>query len=331
LTLIISISLLICCSIGLIEKQTGQSVVSLTKLSYFAANQHIVSQILSGFYRENVQRAAAVFAHPIIFSQFIAAAAPFLFVYARYYGFTGKVMGIFSMIFLPFALMATGSRSGILLCPIALIVYFVVEITKKARPVSVFLYILLSILAAYGGYKLFENDINAIISGRTLVENVSNQLRDSMIVNGFSQVSNSPITGFGDGMSAFKAGYISGSGQITIDNSYLSALLDFGYVGLALYITQFLLIIFSGYVASRIAISRVESSAAAAATAFCVAISTGQYVISVIFRSSRDAVRLRSELLPDVKKCTADVTDQTGFAHADYRNWSYSDGGGRYG
>jgi O-antigen ligase len=80
-----------------------------------------------------------------------------------------------------------------------------------------------------------ENFYSSLIQGRTKVEMGSSAVRDSMLQTGLAVAQGSPILGFGDGRSPFKAGMVGMNGVLTIDNGYLSWVLDFGYVGFTLF------------------------------------------------------------------------------------------------
>lgn len=119
-----------------------------------------------------------------------------------------------------------------------------------------------------------------LVQGRSNAEVQSNLARDEMIRRGFEATSDSPITGYGHGQSAIKAGVAGRNDFLTIDNYYLSAMVDFGFVGLSLLLAFLTSIIIVGLRAACATADDFTRSIIVAMTAAAAGLIPGLFVIS---------------------------------------------------
>ncbi len=274
------LGILIVCTIGVQEKIAGQSFLRQFHLQEIASNADVVAIYTSGGARDGMFRAASLFTHPIVFGQF--AAASFIMslgaaIYAR--GNLRKI-GLFLALLVPAAVYASGSRSASVVLLASFAIGLALLVLNKNSPVSTLVGALLGSVFCMLLYWTCADYFHALIVGRSVVEVGSSNARTLMIQNGLSAIQSSPLFGFGAGMSLVMAGF--GSGLIrTIDNWYLTTLLDFGYGGLAITLGAYAAVLVYGYKAGVKLQGNEERWFAASLTAFCAGILIGQYVLSI--------------------------------------------------
>ncbi len=203
-----------------------------------ASNTASVVALASEKMRDGAFRVQSTFGHPIVLAQYIGAVLPIVAVYA----FTEKKLfwRWIAIICLPLlfgAIVKTGSRSALLALFSAASVFFsviwlrLIVQSKVARPYLVLAVPIISIAVAIVGYALIEFAI-----GRSQQEYSSTSVRIDMFKAAMSALEASPIYGFGYGMAPAKAGVVNMFGVLTLDNYYLNLVLDYGSVGLVLFL-----------------------------------------------------------------------------------------------
>jgi hypothetical protein len=180
----------------------------------------------------------------------------------------------------PYVVLNTASRSGILSAVISVGLYFSLLIFGRMRlnASSIILAVVLSAPLGFGAY-IARDVVAGLSAGRTDEELISSEAREIMIEQGFYAIVNSPIMGFGHGMSSLYAG-IHSKDDVSIDNYYLSALLDAGYVGVALIIAIFIEVLRIDISAVRICRKMSDAGLVAALASAAFSIIIGQYIIS---------------------------------------------------
>lgn len=203
--------------------------------------------------RGGAYRAQAVFDHPIVFAQFVAAMIPlgiYFFVYEK--GWFWRSVGFLVVPVGILAILKSGSRSG--LVSLAVVFAFVGVVAwlrsynsrgfGKAVAIAALPGVFFGLLIAY-----FV--VQELVVGRSHVEAGSSSVRLKMLMDGVSALADSPLWGFGHGMAIYKAGVISGTtGLATIDSYLLTIALDSGYIGLFLFIMAVSAFAFKGAVAA---------------------------------------------------------------------------------
>jgi O-antigen ligase len=116
--------------------------------------------------------------------------------------------------------------------------------------------------------------------GRTTSETISTEGREVMVRNGIGLADARPSFGYGAGTSAQEAGLYEANHVLTIDNLYLSMLVEFGYVGVVLFIVFILTIVISGVKAAATR-PGVERYMCLGLAAMVVGIGTGQIALSI--------------------------------------------------
>jgi len=126
---------------------------------------------------------------------------------------------------------------------------------------------------AYGVYGFAEN----MREGRNAAEVESSAARVQMWARGQPQIERNPLTGFGDGAALQIAGIRVGTG-LTVDDFYLTQLIDFGYLHLVILISFILL---CGITFLLLPLNPIHRSIAAALASGGVAIVIGQKATSI--------------------------------------------------
>jgi hypothetical protein len=189
-------------------------------------------------FRGGQYRAQATFNHPIVFSQYIAAAVPII-VYSILSD-NSKTWRILSLLTLPIALAAivqSASRAGLVSVVAALaltgIVLWLRAITHGKASRAFAILVVPAMMGAIGlGYYMLQE----IALGRNTQEAGSTRIRLDMLRLGVDALQDSPLWGYGQGMAVSKAGFSNSAGVSTIDNYFLSIAIDSGYIGLLLMI-----------------------------------------------------------------------------------------------
>ena len=264
--------------IGIMEKTVSRSLISVLDIAQYAAHQDGVAYITGGIYRDGTFRALSLFAHPIDFGQFMAAILPLgavLLLRARGHL---RLFALLLIVLGPVAIYATESRSPIIVAIVAFT--FLVPVWKKGITLNRAVYAGVTIVLLMVAYLVLWGSLSALASGRTTSENISTQAREMMVRNGMGMADASPIFGYGAGQSRQVAGLYGANEQLTIDNQYLSMLLDFGYVGAGLFVMFLVAIVISGLKAAATR-QGVERQICLGLAAMVVGICTGQIALSI--------------------------------------------------
>jgi O-Antigen ligase len=254
--------------------------------SFFAPMSNISDefalQAAEDNYRDGAYRVKSLFAHPIILAQNAAALAPLLFVFAtRWNGAIIRTCALGLLLCTPVIIYSTQARSGVIVLFVAAVCYYwfsiltvpgdSLERTKRLIPA-----VIVSTSVLILSYGVFEQ----LIEGRTSTEAQSSLGREEMVSRGLDATTRSPIFGYGKGLSVFKAGLVGPRNARTIDNFYLSAMIDFGFVGIALLLAIYLSVILAGLRAANCATNEFDRGFIVAMTSATAGLLPGLYVIS---------------------------------------------------
>lgn len=188
--------------------------------------------------RDGAFRAQSTFDHPIVFAQFVAALVPLaLFVATRD---SSRFWRLVAFIALPCALLAiakSGSRSGYV--SVAMAFGLVASIWwlraiiygRFSKAVAI-----VALPAMIGAAIIAWFFVSELVVGRNQHEISSTSVRLLMLRDGIAALWESPLWGFGHGLSVMKAGVTNPMGLATIDNYLLSIAVDYGYVGFSLFV-----------------------------------------------------------------------------------------------
>jgi len=280
ITVILAVSALIALLVGVYEAITGANI-SAGIASRSAVSSQIVRAMTLTQIRDGAYRIKSIFSHPILLSQFAGMMLP-MFIHLMLQGRRGllRVMGAAGVVMAPFVILSTVARSGVLVALIAVTGYFgFVQFVHRRIKATTIIAAACAGLLAIGVLGFTAETFQGLIHGRTTIEVSSATSREIMIDKGLDAIQESPILGYGHGQAANYAGLVGNSNLLTIDNYYLSALLDFGYPGLFLTLCVFLevVLVLTGAVSLAVTPHDRSMISAYAATA---AVLVGQYVIN---------------------------------------------------
>lgn len=188
--------------------------------------------------RDGAFRAQSTFDHPIVFAQFVAALVPLALFVAMHD--SSRFWRLMAFVALPCALLAiakSGSRSGYVsvATAFALVAFLwwlrAILYGRFSKAVAIVL-----LPAMVGAAILAWFFLSELVVGRNQHEISSTSVRLLMLRDGIRALWESPLWGFGHGLSVVKAGVVNPMGLATIDNYLLSMAVDYGYVGLLLFL-----------------------------------------------------------------------------------------------
>jgi O-antigen ligase len=251
----------------------GISFAGLDESAMFSASRQAIA-----FYRDGAYRAASLFSHSIVFAQYAGAMAPPA-LHACRYGHGGtRLLGALALCCIPIVMLISGARSGLVVLIAALSAYALLTLLgRRATPKRLLASLTALALAALLLASPLQSLTGLLIRGDTAAEQMSTNARAEMLSNGLRAIQDRPLFGYGDGRSPDIAGLTGRHNIRTIDNLYLSAAVDFGVVGLALFL---------GFLAAAIAtmakgLATPDRNQQSAYLATALAILVGQTVITI--------------------------------------------------
>ena len=193
-----------------------------------------ISMLTTDKTRDFTFRSQGVFSHPIVLGEVSAAMFPVAlntFFNMR----NNRIISLIAVISCIIAAILSGSRSAqiALICSVIFYIFLII-ISSRSRVVWATSMILLPIILLVVFYAY--NSISELAAGRSSTEQQSSAMRDLMWERGWSAIISSPLIGHGGGNSAELGGIVARyGGTYTIDDYYLSALLDAGIIGLTFF------------------------------------------------------------------------------------------------
>ncbi|WP_124948699.1 O-antigen ligase family protein [Sulfuriferula thiophila] len=214
-----------------------------------------IATIIADKVRGGAYRVQSVFSHPILFGQFLGAAAPIVLVsFLLDRSRAWRLVALIALPLIMIGILKSGSRSGVMALVVSgavlgmmLWVYLLTNSKKYSSFAIVAVpVVLIVILAAYG---IGEH----LIAGGSRTESGSSMVRAVQLQLALNAIPNSPFFGYGLGAAVQIAGVKTYLNALTMDIYYLSVLLDSGWVGLALFFAMVLSLIVTSlrYVSSH--------------------------------------------------------------------------------
>lgn len=195
--------------------------------------------------RDGAFRAQSTFDHPIVFAQFVAALIPLaLFTATRDVSVYWRIVALVTVPFAVLAIIKSGSRSGYASMGAAIsLIAFVWWLRAMVNGRLSKVLAIVAVPALAGAFGIAIVFLEELVAGRSQHEASSTMTRLNMLRDGVTALWDSPIWGFGHGAAIEKAGVYNHVGIATIDNYFLSIALDYGYVGLFLFVSA--IVVFS--------------------------------------------------------------------------------------
>lgn len=267
---------------ALFEASTGQSVLAATGAdSIMAGDAYRANLNTSLTEREGVARLRSLYSHSIVFGSIMGALAPLAIHRAIYRSGLGLIASAAIAGSVALSIIFANARTSFVVVAVSLIAYLVLYFVNLRRVSGMALGLLLlagSPIAVTAAIA----QLNAIAAGRNTDESRSTQARSNQADNAFAAASNRPISGYGTAMALDVAG-IQPEGRTfkTIDNYYLNMLVDYGYVGLAIFAALLLSYVLVGVGAIHNAASASERSLLCVAVAAICGLSASLFAVSI--------------------------------------------------
>jgi O-antigen ligase len=216
-------------AVALIELATHQTAPSLI---LFNLNVDIdptyASSLVATKMRDGAFRAQSAFQHPIVFGEVMAAILPIAI--ARAFDQRGRVLSSVAAASAVIGAFLSGSRAAQAALIVGVIVFGLTQLAASKQS-KTWLLALIAVPvitpALLGAYDY----VTQLAAGQSVAEQVSSHARVIMWTKGWPEILISPLLGHGGGSSLGLAGIKGTGGAYTIDDYYLSLLLDGGIVG----------------------------------------------------------------------------------------------------
>lgn len=236
ITRVVLISIYVASGVALLEYATQSPFLDLVGLNRIAAgDQAQLTSIASASSELSAGlRMKSVFTHPIIFGQTMAMLLPFCVITALSGRPIAKLFAVGAIPLIIIDILLTQSRSalivGVAAVAVALAIYLL-DYRRSTRLAGFGLLALLGLIAAPSLWAI-SNDL---ASGTTRREIISSQGRKQQMDRGMSALRSAPYLGYGSGTSATYAGIKGRDDIMTVDNTYLSKVVETGYIGVAMF------------------------------------------------------------------------------------------------
>lgn len=205
--------------------------------SFLQIDDPVVERILTSRARAGDYRAKATFSTPLSYAEFMVLVIPFAM--SRMMNAKQMVMRFMFAAFIVFmiwAIIATGSRLGMIGLAITILGYALLWGIRRRNlrradllgPTVVMLYPALLLL--FSAAVLSSNRLHVMFIGGGQHQ-ASNEAREVMMARGIPMIVKNPI-GHGPGRGGQTLGYTNPAGQLTIDNYFLNIGLEYGVIGL---------------------------------------------------------------------------------------------------
>jgi hypothetical protein len=215
---------------------------------YDPTNEMFLTMAVESKLREGGYRAQASFNHPLLMAQFVVTVLPII-VYALFKqgGKWVKAVSLFSLTSVPFLLWASRTRTAVLVAGVVLTVGFIMLATNAARRKEAS-----SAGSLLGGVGLvFAAGLTCAVGvaafvltvGRTAEESVSSMARAQMLRMAFRAATTEPLLGFGPALGNVQAAIYSSRGSASLDNYWLTLLLESGFPAMILFVIALALVL----------------------------------------------------------------------------------------
>lgn len=188
--------------------------------------------LLSDKARNGAFRAQSIFSHPLIAGELLACFVPISVAGIIIARRSRKIAPFLALLLCLVAIPMTGTRSSYVAAAVALAVFIALMIMSTrdrwAKVIGLIVGIAVAVPVAYAALQV----TNQLQAGRNVAEMKSSGARILMWQKGWPAIDQSPMIGHGDGSAINIAGIRVGSG-FTVDDFYLTQIIDFGYIHLA--------------------------------------------------------------------------------------------------
>lgn len=213
---------------------------------YDPTNDMFLTMAVESKLREGGYRAQASFNHPLLMAQFVVTMMPVIFyTLFRQHGMAKRSLAFFAMCSVPFLLWASRTRTAVLVAGVVLAVGFVVVSLNAARRTrrsnSGSILGGIGLLFAAGLLSAVSVAAVYLTMGRTAEESMSSLARVQMIEKAFGSSLREPLLGYGPALGNLQAAIYSSRGSASLDNYWLTLLLESGYPAMVMFLLALVL------------------------------------------------------------------------------------------
>lgn len=182
-------------------------------------------------------RVQSTFEHPLALAEYLLFIVPLAaFTAMRSRAALWRVVGALAVLLGVFVVWETGSRSPLAIMIMLVIAYAVYKVLSvKRTPISVGL-TLVFLPLVFAAIVVGFGAVSGLAGGRTAEEAGSTQVRTKQLDDGLPLVADEPLLGYGPGRSGAEIGISTPEGVFTVDNYYLTLVLESGVPALALFV-----------------------------------------------------------------------------------------------
>lgn len=212
--------------VGIVEWNEQEHLL----LNFIDPATEYANAVLEGKIRNDQYRITTLFDNPLTYAQFLI----FIFPISLFFAFNGgsifvRFISILQLLLLPFNIWATGSRAGMGLLIIGLVMLFIVFTRVIANKHIMKLFF--ALVGIFLAMLMFTNVGGEFLMGTSDQERISSNARIYQFERGLVAISESPVFGHG----IFQAVHFY-KVMASTDNYYLSAAIERGLIGLTLLI-----------------------------------------------------------------------------------------------
>jgi hypothetical protein len=230
--------------------------------------------------RNGSLRVLSIFDHPIVLGQFAAAMLPImLHAVKRLKSIWYRRLALMTIVAAPIAAYGSGSRAALPAMAVGFVVYWIgtkLGGLRRGRLIEIGVGV-----AAVSAFVVTAKEfIVRHIIGSSTIEISSTNTRLFMWVKGIPWIKRSPFIGYGDGNAIKYAGFRNGQ-VATLDDYSLMTILNYGFIGFAIFVCYILTFMYSGLSVAVNAVKAMDRDLAAACVASSVALMMVQEIICI--------------------------------------------------
>jgi hypothetical protein len=234
--------------IALFEAKTDQVLWFNNVPSFLKIDSELAAQYMATGVRNNMNRVKTIYSNPLTFAEYLALTTPFVIHMAmQRYNVLARVAAVFMIPLFFHCVRLTDARLGMVGMLVSFLSYFLLwgllQLRRNVRSLlaaavvyaypAMFCMVMLAVMTIHR--------FHVLIFGADYVES-SNEARQGQIRRGLPQILAQPW-----GHGANSAGEaVSKGGFITVDNYYLTLGLDYGILGVGLFVAMFVMAMIVG-------------------------------------------------------------------------------------
>lgn len=229
--------------VGIHESWNNLSLLYSIGIFRFASNPDVAQGLVESGMRGGDFRPISLTSHCIVFGQGLAALLPFILDDILQPSGRRR-LAILALVLMTWGILISTARSAIVVAATSVTSYlfFIIVGSVKRFRLRLMMPFILCIIGA-GTLYMSLDYFQSLIIGDSYAEVQSSYARIVQLNKGLEVFYRKLCWGFGDGMDIFLAGIPGSKYSLSVDNYYLTLIMNFGVVGLSLFLAFFAAII----------------------------------------------------------------------------------------